>query len=94
MDSAEPTEAVEESRALRRVSVDESARASGEFDPAFGSKKEDEETKLGLKATAKLSFQFCLLWVRHLTPETPKKKLTPNSLQQTTSQWPVSNTQP
>lgn len=63
MDSAEPVEAVEESRALRRVSVDESARASGEFDPAFGSKKEDEEAKLGLKATAKLSFQFCLLWV-------------------------------
>ncbi|KAJ5279445.1 hypothetical protein N7478_004817 [Penicillium angulare] len=52
----------EESRALRRVSVDESARTSGEFDPAHYGSKEDENEKLGLKATAKLSFQFCLLW--------------------------------
>ncbi|KAJ5107054.1 hypothetical protein N7456_003729 [Penicillium angulare] len=52
----------EESRALRRVSVDESARTSGEFDPAHYGSKVEEDEKLGLKATARLSFQFCLLW--------------------------------
>ncbi|KAJ5654004.1 hypothetical protein N7490_001007 [Penicillium lividum] len=62
MDSAE-TETADEARVLRRVSIDDEARGSGDYDGArYLPKGQGEDEKLGLKATAKLSFQFCLLW--------------------------------
>ncbi|KAJ5945800.1 hypothetical protein N7454_002639 [Penicillium verhagenii] len=58
-DSASPDEV----RVLRRVSVDDEARGSGDYDGAqYLPKGQGEHEKLGLKETAKLSFQFCLLW--------------------------------
>ncbi|KAJ5697621.1 hypothetical protein N7488_011305 [Penicillium malachiteum] len=62
MDSADTSVNFEESRALRRVSVDESARISGDLDSVRYGSKTNVNEKLGLKETARLSFQFCLLW--------------------------------
>lgn len=63
MDSAESVSA-DETRVLRRVSIDDEARGSGDYDGArYLPKGANEDEMLGLKATAKLSFQFCLLWV-------------------------------
>ncbi|KAJ6005901.1 hypothetical protein N7451_003845 [Penicillium sp. IBT 35674x] len=62
MDSAESVSA-DETRVLRRVSIDDEARGSGDYDGArYLPKGANEDEMLGLKATAKLSFQFCLLW--------------------------------
>ncbi|KAJ5636159.1 uncharacterized protein N7484_009472 [Penicillium longicatenatum] len=61
MDSAEPV-STDESRVLRRVSIDDEAHGSGDYDGARYLPKGANDEKLGLKATAKLSFQFCLLW--------------------------------
>ena len=50
---------------LRSGSFDDEARDGDDFEAArYPLTREDAENeKLGLKATAKLSFQFCLIWV-------------------------------
>lgn len=50
---------------LRPGSFDNDTGRDHEIDSPeyFRSKLDDESAKLGLRATAKLSLEFCLLWV-------------------------------
>lgn len=45
------------------VAFDDEVYAGDDDDGIGGLVKEDSDSKLGLRETAKLSFQFCLLWV-------------------------------
>lgn len=55
----------EEPSMLRPGSFDNDTGRDHEIDSPeyFRSKLDDESAKLGLRATAKLSLEFCLLWV-------------------------------
>lgn len=54
----------EEQRILHRDSFSNEARNPDIENPQYASTKADDDTsKLGLRATAKLSLEFCLLWV-------------------------------
>lgn len=64
LDSANPK--TEEENVLRGGSFDDEGRG---HDDVYVQPRTDADEKLGLKATAKLSFQFCLLWVWALRSE-------------------------
>lgn len=67
----------EEREYLRAGSLD---YESGGDDTARDLRPKSDDGKLGLKATAKLSFQFCLLWVCALGFMEKKDMLTSRSL--------------
>lgn len=60
LDSDDPT--AEEQSVLRAGSVDDEA-AEIDSSQYLRSKAQDADGRLGLRATANLSLQFCLLWV-------------------------------
>jgi solute carrier family 35 protein F5 len=63
LDSEDPTH--EEQSMLRSESLDDDAERDHETERSLysRSKRYDENARLGLRATAKLSLEFCLLWV-------------------------------
>jgi solute carrier family 35 protein F5 len=68
LDSDDPKQG-EEHDYLRAGSLD---YESGGDDTAQDLRPKSDDGKLGLKATAKLSFQFCLLWVCTMDVEEEK----------------------
>lgn len=62
LDSEDPK--AEEQGILRGGPFDDETRDHDVENPQYTAAKTGDETaKLGLRATAKLSFEFCLLWV-------------------------------
>lgn len=62
LDSHDPKK-VEEESMLQPATFDDEDEPVNLVE-AYSSSSEHEQPKLGLRATAKLSFEFCLLWVR------------------------------
>jgi solute carrier family 35 protein F5 len=70
LDTSDPT--AEEQRILEHAIVNEGGSSEDELEDTdepsqrgvHAAMEEKEPSRLGLRATARLSFQFCMLWVR------------------------------